>query len=278
MAINYPSAFDTATEFPQPSGTSPLTSPDHAGVHTNLSILGTQIQHIIGTTSGGSFFQTFQANDVPWRNKGGGGTLSDVMVAGTLNNTIQGSPTITGGTVGGALKNNGTIANGVYGTALYQGGTLAAAVVGTSLLQGGTLANATIGTPTLLGGTIAISGTVTPANIGAALAPTVGTIADAAAGTITANAQAGQVVDITMGTTAGNRTIGTPLNPTNGQVILYRIKQNTNNTGTVVWAAVFRGTAFTSALGTQSTWNHYSWRYHATDSKWDFQGNQTGLI
>lgn len=253
--MSYPATIDapggTASQ-----GTSPLTSPDHALDHRTLGSAVIAIETTVGTTLGTNVLKAFAAGDFPVRMNNS--SILQHGLQGTFSNSLF------SGTLTGQMQNNGTVANGVYGTALHQGGTMA---------------NTAIGTPTLLGnGTIAMSGTVSPIQPGAALSPTVGTASDSAGGTITVNSQAAQLWEVNMGTAGGNRTIGTPQNPTDGQFLAYRLKQNTNNTGTVLWASVFRGTAQAAALGTQSTWNYYGWRYNATDTKWDFQGNSIALI
>lgn len=159
-------------------------------------------------------------------------------------------------------------------------GTLDNGVFGTPAITSGTVANASIGTPTIIGGTILGSGTVTPISIGVNLAPTVGTLSDASGGTIFANAQAASLFEITLGTNATNRTLGTPQNPTNGQAITYRIKQNAAGVGTVLWASVFRfsSNVGTPTLGTAATWNYFGWRYNSGDVKWDFVGQSLNVI
>lgn len=267
MAINYPSSLDGTTQFPQPQGSSLLTSPDHASLHTNISILGTVLEGVLGTTNGTSVLKNFTAGNFPIR-QNVGGTVLDTLVKGTLNNFTIGTPTL----FGTVTLTNGTIHNGVVDNAQISNPVFSGA-------SSGTIASVSLGTPTLIGnGTIAMSGTTNPIRPGAALAPTVGTASDSAGGTITVNAQAAQLWEINCGTAAGNRTIGTPNNLVDGQFLGYRIKQNTNNTGTILWSSIFRGTVNASALGTQSTWNYYGWRYNATDAKLDFQGNSVGLI
>ena len=151
---------------------------------------------------------------------------------------------------------------------------MAGGIIGTSTIQGGTVANTSIGTPTIIGGTVAINGTTVPLNIGAGLAPTVVNLTDAV-GTITPNAQAGQVYSLVLGTTAGNRTLGTPANATDGQAITYRIKQNANSTGTLVWVPIYKfnnGTAGTATIGTNaSAWNYFGFRYNGSGTIWDEQ-------
>lgn len=238
----FPTGIDT---FSNPQGTTNLATDDHANQHRVAGSAIVAIENKVGTGSGSA-----SANAILV------GSGAGVSAWGTVwNSATLGTPRITGGTVSGA-------------------------VIGTNQITGGTLAIAAIGTPTILGGTIAINGTAVPLTIGAALAPTMGTIADSPSGTFTPNAQAAQIHEITLGTTAGNRTFGTPANLVNGQFIEYKVKQNTNNTGTAVFSPIhlFSVASGTPTLGTQGTWNYISFRYSAVDSKLHFHGNILGLI
>ena len=191
-----------------------------------------------------------------------------------MGSAVIGTSIIIGGTVGTAIIQGGTANNQIIGTPSLTGGTQTGVLINTSTFNTGT-----IGTPTLIGGTIAVSGTTVPILPGASIVPTMGTIADSPSGTITPNAQAQQIVEITLGTTAGNRTIGTPANPRDGQFLGYRIKQNSNNTGTIVWPSIYVfNSNGTPTLGTTSSWNYYGWRYHAGDTKYHFQGNSNGIV
>lgn len=190
----------------------------------------------------------------------------------TTNDTLEAIQDTLGTTSGTNIAKNFVAGN--FPVRQNVGGTVL------DTLVGGTHNNGTFGTPTLMGGTIVVNGTAIPINIGAALAPTVGTITDAPSGTLTANAQSAQLFETTFGTTAGNRTIGTPNNPTNGQALLYRIKQNAAATGTIVWASVFKfdSSTGTATAGTASTWSYYGFRYNLGDVKWDYQGGNRNII
>lgn len=164
----------------------------------------------------------------------------------------------------------------------FAAGDFAPRINSSNVLQqslSGTINASTIGTPTIIGGTIAISGTVVPLSIGAGLVPTVITLTDSPAGTIALNSQAGQIFHMVLGTTAGNRTFGTPSNLTEGQAIIFRVKQNSNNTGTLVWPAIYVfNSSGTPTLGTTSSYNYYAWRYNSIATKLDFQGNSNGIV
>lgn len=227
--------------YTNPAGTSILASgPDHAADHTSIHGEIIAIETASGTHSGTNVLKNFIAGDLVAR----------------VNNEAMGSPTITGGTI----KN--------------------VQLIGTSQLTGGTLASAAIGTPTIIGGTVAINGTTVPLSIGAALVPTAGSLVDTAGTTHTVNAQAAQIYYSVMGTAAGNRTIGTPLNPTAWQSLSFYFKASGSTNGTLVWSSAFQisqdiGTA---TLGTGTSWNAYGYRYNPVSTKWDYLGASKNLI
>lgn len=267
MAITFPGTLDTLTN---PSGTQTLDSPDHALQHANANDALEAIEAVLGTTGGTSVLKNFTAGQFAAKNNSD--TFGSITVnAGTLKavsgaGLVLGTPTITGGTITG----------GMVGTMTLTGGSITSMTL-VNTLTGGTLATPVIGTPSIA--VITTAATTTPTSFLRAVAPIIGTIADAPAGTITANAASQQLVEVTFGTTAGNRTVGTPTNPTDGQALSYRFKQNSANTGTLVWASVFRisSDVGTPSLGGTSTWNYSGWRYNATDTKWDFQGQSKNL-
>ena len=203
-----------------------------------------------------------------------GAVLKNFLVgdfAARINSETQGSITINKGTLGTVLINNST----------YSGGTVNGTVTNTNVITGGTINTFTMGTPTLIGGTIVVSGTVTPVQPGAALAPSVGTLTDSAGGTLTANAQASQIFYSAMGTTAGNRTIGTPKNPTDGEGLTYAFKSSGSANGTLVWDSgvfTFSQDIGTPSIGTGTSWNYYSWRYNGVASKWHYMGQSRNVI
>lgn len=247
----YPSSLDTFNGTTA-AGTSTLSNPDHALDHRNLgSAVGT-IEQVIGTTLGTAIAKNFAVGDFAARINSS--NVLQQRLAGTVDTAVLGTPDIS----------NGTITGGTINTSLFTSGTINAS---------------SIGTPTIVGGTIAISGTTVPLNIGAGLIPTVVTLTDSPSGTIALNAQAGQVFHMILGTTAGNRTFGTPSNATEGQSLTFRVKQNSNNTGTLVWPAIYRFSSNgTPVLGTTSSYNYYGWRFNGIDTKWDFLGNTSGIV
>lgn len=87
--------------------------------------------------------------------------------------------------------------------------------------------------------------------------------------TITTDAALGNHFRVTL---AGNRTMGAPTNPTDGQKLLYEVKQDATGSRTVTWNAVFRfGTDVTSPTltTTASKKDFIGFVYNSTDVKWD---------
>ena len=138
----------------------------------------------------------------------------------------------------------------------------------------------TLGTPTI--GTINVLGTSLPLGFSAAISTKVTTLTDTI-GTITPNAQLGQIFNLVCGTTAGTRTIAAPINAIDGVSLVFRVQQNANSTGTINFAtSTYKfsgGTANAFSLGTTaSAWNYYGFRYNASGSTCDEQGNIKNII
>jgi hypothetical protein len=167
-----------------------------------------------------------------------------------------------------------------FGTNTWIGGTIGTTLIGTSTIQGGTANLVTLGTPTIVGGSVAISGTSVPLTFGAGIVPTSNTYADTAGGTIVVNAQAGNMARIVFGTAAGNRTIGTPANPTSDQSLIIAIQASGSANGTIVWdAGAFNfSDVGTPAIGSASTWNYFSWRYNTLGTAWDYMGQSINVM
>ena len=216
------------------NGTSKLSSPDHTVQHTLERDNIVAIETVLGTTAGTAIAKNFSAGDF----------------AARVNSETFGSATINGG-------------------------TLSSVLVGTSTIQGGTANGVTLGTPIV--GTINVLGTSLPLAFSAAILTKVTTLTDAV-GTITPNAQLGQIFNLVCGTTAGTRTIAAPINAADGISLVFRVKQNAGATGTLVFdSASYKfsgGTANAFALGTvASAWNYYGFRYNASGTVCDEQGN-----
>jgi len=278
----YPSSLDT---FGTPAGTSVLGSPDHALDHRTLgSSVGT-IQQVIGTNSGTAIAMNFIAGNFAARINSSN-VPQQALNAGTFGTAILGTPSITGGTIGTAIIGTstiqgGTINNAVVGSPTITGGTINNVVIGSPTITGGTANALTLGTPII--GTITVPGTVAGLSFSAAIAPGVGTITDSAGGTLTVNAQQGNIFYSVQGTAAGNRTIGTPLNPTGYQQLTYAFKSSGSANGTLVWptgagAFTLSQDVGTPAIGTGVSWSYYAWRYSQISSKWEFNGQSKNII
>lgn len=306
MAINYPSTLDTATQFGKPTGSNFLAGTDasgidHAGVHDNLSILGTALENILGTTPGTNLFNPgikTASDQVLGMNSGG--TLNQTITKGTINNALLGTPTMqtflgsNQGTIIGTAQAQlflaGTGDSNAYDTVNFvQGGanntwyTSHRKSNANEFWIGYTPDNVTFYNPikikplspenSIIIGTKGVS-------FGESIYPAVGTITDSAGGTFTVDAGSSQIYYSAMGTAAGNRTLGTPTNPQNYQQLTYAFKASGSANGTLVWSSAFRISQDfgTPALGTGVSWNYFNWRYNAIDTKWDFLGQVLNLV
>lgn len=187
----YPNTFDSFTD---PGASDPRNSPSHSGLHGSINAAVEAIQAVVGTTAGTAIAMNFAAGDFAARIN-----TSNVLqqaVSGTLNNSIQGTPRITGGTASGFILGTSTVQGGTVSGVALQGqitstGTIGGGMIGTSLHQGGTLANASIGTATFLDG-----------NITGASSVDVDLIAD------TANSKVSTFTGVRAGGTAGTLVTG----------------------------------------------------------------------
>lgn len=122
----------TKTTFTDPDGTTRVdTGVDHAGNHKAHNDLLEAIEDTLGTTAGTSVLKNFAAGNFPARINSS--NVLQQTLQGTINNSVLGSPTITGGTIA-AMQ--------LIGTTQITGGTL-----GTAQTIGGTVGNALLGTP-----------------------------------------------------------------------------------------------------------------------------------
>jgi len=248
--MSFPSSLDAPDTTMQ--GTSLVTSPDHAANHRTLGSAVISVETKLGIGSG-----TPKAGYILSGIGNGTSSWGTEWDSGVLGTPSIGTPTITGGT-----WISGTINNPIIGTPNMNGGTA-------SLLD---LEQAKLSLP-LSTGTTAITFqnaiTVSPF-----------ALTDVPGGTVAiSNSGTSNTLTLVLGTTAGNRTFGTPLAPSDGQILTFRIKQNTNNTGTILFVSAYRFfPSGTPTLGTQLTWNYLGFRYNQADTKFDYQGNSLGLI
>jgi len=99
------------------------------------------------------------------------------------------------------------------------------------------------------------------------LIPAVIALTDAV--TIATDASLGNVFTVVL---AGNRTLGAPTNATNGQTIVYRIRQDATGSRTLAYNAIFRfgATVSSPTLSTTAAKTDYlTFRYNSTDTLWD---------
>lgn len=193
---------------------------------------------------------------------GGTGINFDALTTGAVveSNSFD---TMTTGVTFGAFSHTGqrildnnysTVTTPLGGTALTSGSISDASAV---LL----LASPSIASPAITG---TVSSQVTTAK---AFSSGVFGLTDAA--TIATDASLGNEFTVTLG---GNRTMGAPTNPTDGQIITYRLKQDGTGTRTLTWNAVYR---FNAAFATPvlqtagGSIDYVSFIYNGTDTKWD---------
>ena len=88
------------------------------------------------------------------------------------------------------------------------------------------------------------------------------------AATIAVNAALGNLFRVTLG---GNRTLGAPSNPTDGQTIHFEIKQDATGSRTLAYASAYE---FSTTLGsptlttTAGDVDLLAFRYNSTATKW----------
>jgi hypothetical protein len=105
----YPTSIDS---FTAPTGTSLLTSPDHAGLHGSSGSAITAVETVLGTTGGTSVLMNFVAGNFPAR----------INASNVLQQSLTG--TLTASHVGGTANfTAGTISGNLMGTNQYTGGT-----------------------------------------------------------------------------------------------------------------------------------------------------------
>ena len=87
--------------------------------------------------------------------------------------------------------------------------------------------------------------------------------------TIAVDASLGDLFTVILG---GNRTMGAPTNPVNGQKIMFKIEQDGTGSRTLSWNAIFRfstdipAPTITTASG---DYDYVGFIYNSTDTKWD---------
>lgn len=114
--------------YTNPSGTSLLTSPDHAIMHTSENTEIIAIEGFLGTSSGNAVFKGYQSGWSPLA-LNAGSVPQVVQLSGTYNKSILGSPTITGGTFNNQTLGSPTINGGTIENATITTGTIGSAVV-----------------------------------------------------------------------------------------------------------------------------------------------------
>ena len=108
-----------------------------------------------------------------------------------------------------------------------------------------------------------------------ALAPAVVSLTDAA--TITVDASVGNDFRVTI---AGNRTMGNPANPTDGQQIIFQVTQGSSGSFTLAWGSAYEFSAGLPQPTLSTTAGHIDllgFIYNATKSTWLFAAFVNGF-
>lgn len=209
----YPSSFDTFVGT-QAQGTTTLAGNDHALDHRQLGSAAANLQTTVGTTGGTNVLKNFAAGDFPARIAAGTGTWGTLRheLVGTINNSVFGTPALTGGTYSAGVINSSTVNNPVIGTPALTGGTFTLPQVKTYTL-----------------GSAVITGTVsTTQNLDLSTATR---------------------FLVNMANSAGSVTL-TVSNVTANQLFLVEILQGTAGLGTINWFSTIRWSG--SATPTQT--------------------------
>lgn len=170
--MSFPSSIDSYTP---PTGSSLLTSPDHAGQHASFGSAITAIENKLGLNSGSASNNSILT--------GVGAGSSSWSTVGTLNGFTFGTPAITGG----------TIANAVINTPTINGGTVTS-FVGTAS-SNNLIANG-------------LNSLTTQVNVSAGSAPTIGQVLTATSGT-TATWQSSSGINASIQKSSGSQNITT---------------------------------------------------------------------
>jgi hypothetical protein len=88
--------------------------------------------------------------------------------------------------------------------------------------------------------------------------------------TITPDCREGGLFYVTLG---GNRTMAAPLNPSDGQYIVFRVKQDGGGNRTLTWNAAYRFSTDLPAPTLTTTggkMDMLGFVYNTQDSKWDY--------
>lgn len=107
MSINFPGTIDV---FTNPSGTSTLDSPDHAGQHSDANDAIEALEAAVGTTSGTGVLNDFTAGDFPVR-QNASNVLQDTIANGTATALTIGTATVNQAFAGSAVLDEDDMAS-----------------------------------------------------------------------------------------------------------------------------------------------------------------------
>lgn len=239
---------------------------------------------VSGTPSAGQVLTATSPTAADWQTPAGGGsgTVTSVSVAtangfaGTVA-TPSTTPALTlKTTVTGLLKGNGTgVSAAAAGTDYLTPSGSGAALTGITAAQVG--ADSSGAAATAQANAEAASVAKAGDTMTGHLAPAVVALTDAA--TIAVDASLGNDMRVTLG---GNRTMGAPSNPVNGQVITFGVQQDATGSRTLTWTSGAGGYSFGTdgapvLTTTASAVDTIGFRYHSGLGKWICLGWKLGF-
>jgi uncharacterized protein YjbI with pentapeptide repeats len=213
--------------------------------------------------------------------------------------TLVGSPLISGATMvsstlSGALIFSSTLSGCAYIGGTISGSTIGAATIAGPTISGGTISGSTIGGATIIG-MVASGGTWVGGSLsGATVNANTLTVLSASvfSGSVTfGKSVVSNIVTLTLSgtnlktdaslgnafgyTLTGSMTMSAPTNPTDGQIIRYRIRQSGAGSFTITWDSIFVFTTSqpTPVLSTAlNKMDVVSFEYDSTNTKWPVVG------
>jgi hypothetical protein len=191
-----------------------------------------------GQTSAGAAFNALSPNTTLGDVTYGNGTNTSTRLAGSTSATKQYLQQTGNGSVSAAPAWGGIAAGDVPTLNQSTSGSAASLSATLAIASGGTNATTAAGALTSLGAAALAGATFTGWE-----APAVVALTDAA--TIAVNAAAGNDQRVTLG---GNRTLGAPSNPVDGQQVLFQITQDGTGSRTLAYTSGAGGYSFSAQL------------------------------
>lgn len=114
----YPSSIDSFTTVAGTDLVASVPSGGHAVLHNNTTTAVSAIETVLGTTAGTSIAKNFAAGDFPARINST--NVLQQALSGTINNSVFGTPAITGGTINNMVVGTPAVTGGTLNPGVYQ--------------------------------------------------------------------------------------------------------------------------------------------------------------